>query len=91
MKFSSLPVRIFTILGSGRRGRFLTEATISEIWGCREDGKSFRIQQSNNELELMDLEGLRKKASKKFLLDRRGNKDEEGVGGQKQYYCDGGE
>ena len=91
MKFSSSAVRIVTVLGARRRGGFLAEATVAEIWGGPEDGKYFRIQQSNNELELMDLEGLRKKASKKFLLDRRGNKDKEGVGGQKQYYCDGGE
>ena len=79
MKFSSSAVRIVTVLGAGRRGGFLAEAAVAAIrGGGRENGESFGRWQGDNELELMALEGQKKKAADEFLLSRRGSMDEEG-------------
>ena len=62
MKFSSSAVRVVTVLGAGRRGGFLAEAAVAAIrGGGRENGESLR--QGDNELELMVLEGQKKKAA----------------------------
>ena len=79
-------------MGVGRRGRFLAEATIAAIrGGGLEDGEYFGIRQEDNEIELVALEGQKKKAADELLLAGRGNTDEEEGGGQQQDYCDGGE
>ena len=92
MKFSSLAVRIITVLGAGRRGGFLAEAAIAAIrGGDLENGEFFGRRQGDNGLELMALEGQKNKADDEFLLSRRGSMDEEGGGGKQQDYYDGGE
>ena len=92
MKFSSSAVRIVTVLGAGRRGGFLAEAAVAAIrGGDLENGEFFGRRQGDNGLELMALEGQKKKAADEFLLSRRGSMDEEEGGVQQQDYCGGGE
>ena len=90
MKFSSSAIRIVTVLGAVRRGGFLAEGAVSAIrGGGLENGESFGRGLGYNELELMVLEGQKKKAANEFLLASRGSMGDEGGGGQQQDYCDG--
>ena len=62
IKFLSLAVRVVTVLGVGRRGGFLAEAAVAAIQGGgHENGESLR--KGDNEIELMVLEGQKKKAA----------------------------
>ena len=80
MEFSSSAIRIVMVLGARGRGGCLAKTAVAAIrGGGLEDGEYFERRQGNNGLDVIGLEGKKKKVGDEILLARRGCMDEEGV------------